>query len=93
MTGFATKEGHPQELEFLGFLSPLVGIGPCISTEFKALRFLLRQLQMELLQAIPEAFEKRLSICPVLETRHEIIGKTEQIGFAPTLTTNSTLEP
>jgi len=93
MPGFATKEGHPQELEVLGFFPSLVGLGPCISSEFKLPRFLLSQLQMELPQAIPEAVTKELGIRLVLETRQEIIGKPEQIRFAPTLTTNPALEP
>ncbi len=36
---------------------------------------------------------KRLSVGPVLETRQEIVGKAEQIGFAPTPTTHAALEP
>src|SRR5262245_32316554 len=93
MPGFATKEGHPQERKFLRFLSPSVGIGPCISSEFKMPRFLLSQFQMELPHAITKAFKKGLGIRLVLETRQEIIGKAGQIGFAPTLTTHPALEP
>src|SRR2546425_7957983 len=93
MKGFATKEGPPQELEVLGFFPSLVGLGPCISSEFKLPRFLLSQLQMELPQAITEAVTKKLGIRLVLETRQEIIRKTEQIRFAPTLPTNPALEP
>jgi len=74
MTGFATKEGHPQELEVLGFFPSLVGLGPCISSEFKLPRFLLSQLQMELPQAITEAVTKELGIRLVLETRQEIMA-------------------
>src|ERR671919_506491 len=93
MPGFATKERHPQEVELLGFGSLLVGIGPRIASEFKASRFLLSYLQMESLQTITETFQERLGVRLVLETREEIIGKTEQIRFAPTAPTHSALEP
>jgi hypothetical protein len=40
-----------------------------------------------------ETFTKGLSICPVLETGQEIIGKTEQIRFAPTVPADPPLKP
>jgi len=40
-----------------------------------------------------ETFTKGLGICPVLETGQEIIGKTEQIRFAPTVPADPPLEP
>src|SRR6266571_349555 len=74
MTGFATKEGHPQECKLLGFLSPAVGICPCIAPEFEVSRFLRRQFQMELLHALVETFEKIIGIRLILEARHKVIG-------------------
>src|SRR5712691_8445635 len=93
MTGFATKEGHPQKRKFLGFLSPAVGIRPCISPDFKMTRFLLRKLQMEVVHAIAETFEKGGVIRLILETRHKVIGKPVQIRFTPAVTPNPALEP
>ena len=34
MPGFATKESPPQKRPFLGFFSPLVGVGPGIAPKF-----------------------------------------------------------
>ena len=40
-----------------------------------------------------ETFTKGLGICPVLETGQEIIGKTEQVRFAPTMPADPPLKP
>ena len=56
MTGFTTEEGHAQEFKVLGLFPPSVGIGPCISAEFKTSRFLLSQFQMELPHSVTETF-------------------------------------
>src|SRR5215475_7400499 len=40
-----------------------------------------------------ETFTKGLGICPVLETGQEIIGKTEQVRFAPTVPADPPLKP
>src|SRR5215831_10928230 len=93
MPGFATKESHPQKRKFLGFFSPLVGVGPGISPTFPMPRFLLSQLQMEPRHALFKTFSKGLGVRPVLETCQEIIGKAEQKGCAPTVTTYSALKP
>src|SRR4029434_2669288 len=93
MSGFATKEGHPQERKFLGFLSPAVGICPCIAPDFKMPRFLRRQLQMELLHALAETFEKVIGLRLILETRHKVIGKPVQIRFTPAVPPHPALEP
>ena len=93
MTGFATKEGHPQERKFLRFPSTSVGIGPGVPPKCKMSRFLLRQFQMELLPPMAETFQKSLGIRPGLEAGQDIIGKTEPIGFAPTVPTDPPLKP
>ena len=93
MPGFATKESHPQKRKVLGFFSPLVGVGPGLSPKFQMPRFLLGQLQMELRHALSKTFEKGLGVRPVLETGQEIIGKTEQIRFAPTVPADPPLKP
>ena len=91
--GFATKEGHPQERQFLGFLSPSIGFGPCLAPDVTRSRFLLRQYQVELLHAIAEPGTPVVGIRLVVETRHQVIGKTEHIRFAPAATTSTALEP
>src|SRR4029453_2519661 len=93
MTGFATKEGHPQKRKLPGFLSPAVGILPCIAPEFEMSRFLQRQLQMELLHPLAETFEKIVGIRLILETRHKVIGKPVQIRFTPAVPPHPALEP
>src|SRR5215510_277430 len=93
MTGCATKEGHPQERKLLGFLSPAVGIRPCIAPECEMSRFLRRQLQMELLHALAETFEKLVGLRLILETRHTVIGKPVQIRFTPAVPPHPALEP
>src|SRR4029450_2193447 len=40
-----------------------------------------------------ETFTTGLGICPVLETGQEIIGKTEQVRFAPTVPADPPLQP
>src|SRR5215813_14605720 len=93
MPGFPTKEGHPQKCKFLGFLSPAVGICPCIAPDCKMPRFLRCKLQMELLHALAEAFEKVIGLRLILETRHKVIGKPVQVRFSPAVPPNPTLEP
>src|SRR5215831_8853184 len=93
LTGGATKEGQPQAREVLGFFSAPVGIGPGLSSACKLPRFLLRQLQRALPQALTETCTKARGIRLVLATRPDIIGKPEPIRFAPTLTTPPTLAP
>src|SRR6267143_1757719 len=93
MTGFATKEGHPQEGKLLGFLSPAVGLCPCIAPEFEVSRFLRRPFPMELLHALVETFEKIIGIRLILETRHKVIGKPVQIRFPPAVPPHPALEP
>src|SRR5215831_7599540 len=93
LPGFATKEGHPQERKLLGFLSPAVGILPCIAPEPEMSRFLQRKLQMELLHPLAETFEKIVGIRLILEPRHKVIGKPVQIRFTPAVSPHPALEP
>ena len=65
---------------------------PCIAPEFEMSRFLRRQLQMELLHALAETFEKIVGIRLILETRHKVIGKPVQIRF-PRQSPDPALEP
>ena len=93
MPGFPTKEGHPQKGTFLGFLSPTVGMRPCLAPDCKMPRFLRRQLQMELLHTLAETFEKVVSIRLILATRHKVISEPVQIRCTPAVPPHPTLEP
>ena len=93
MTGFAPKEGHPQERQLLGFLSPAVGIRPCRAPTFEVARFLRRQLQMALLPALAETCEKIVGIRLRLEPRPTVIGKPVPIRFTPAVPPHPALAP
>jgi hypothetical protein len=93
MTGFAPKDGHPQERQLLGFLSPAVGIRPCIAPTFEGSRFLRRQLQMARLHALAETCEKIVGIRLRLEPRHTVIGTPVPRRVTPAVPPHPALEP
>jgi hypothetical protein len=93
VTGFATQEGHAQERQCLGLLSPAIGFGPGLAPDFKLSRFLLRQFQVELLPALAEPGQPVVGSRLVLDTRPTVIGKTAPRRFASAAPTYTALAP
>jgi hypothetical protein len=91
--GFPTKAGHPQQGQCLGFLSPPVGMRPCLAPDGKRPRFLRRQLQRELLHTRAETCEKVVSIRLRLATRHTVISEPVPRRFTPAVPPHPTLAP
>ena len=93
MPGLPTQEGHPQQGKFLGFLSPPVGMRPCLAPDCKMPRFLRRQLQMDLLHTLAETVENVVRIRLILATRHKVISAPVHIRCTPAVPPHPPLEP
>jgi hypothetical protein len=66
---------------------------PGLAPAFKMPRFLRRQVQMELLHALAETFEKVIGLRLILATRHQVIGKPVQGRFTPAVPPPPALAP